>query len=74
MQRLHVTDGDEENETMKFEKKRPRWSEHRQSYVLNFGSRVKEPSVKNTQLIKVDKNNDEEVFFQVSCIKHQFIL
>jgi hypothetical protein len=32
--------------------KKPRWSKSKQKYVFKFGSRVKEPSNKNTQLIE----------------------
>jgi hypothetical protein len=46
---------DETSNIIKFEKKTPIWSEKRGSFVLNFGQRVKKPSVKNTQLLKITK-------------------
>lgn len=63
------------DDVIKFEKKRPRWSEDRGSYVLNFGKRIKEASVKNTQFIKSGKidNSEEEVYFQVSIRLCYFI-
>ena len=53
---------------VKFEKKAPIWSEKRNSFVLNFGKRIKQASVKNTQLLKTNKIGlpfDEQVYFQV---------
>jgi hypothetical protein len=54
---LSVLELDEESafSIIKFEKKAPMWSEKQGSYTLNFGRRVKQPSVKNTQLLRVTK-------------------
>lgn len=46
---------DDTSNIFKFEKKTPIWSEKRGSFVLNFGQRVKKPSVKNTQLLRITK-------------------
>ena len=56
-----------------FEKRRPRWSQQRNSYVLNFGPRVKQASVKNTQLVQVSKDDadQDEVFFQLGKIDNK---
>lgn len=54
---------------IKFEKKAPVWSDKKNSFVLNFGKRIKQASVKNTQLLKITKPgmpNDDKVYFQVS--------
>jgi hypothetical protein len=38
--------GSYDQNLMKFEKKSPIWSEKRNSFVLNFGKRIKQPSIK----------------------------
>jgi len=41
-----------------FHNKQPRWNSSVNGYTLNFSSRVREPSVKNFQLVTCDDNGD----------------
>ena len=36
---------------LRFRNKSPRWNKRLQSYALNFGGRVKQPSIKNFILV-----------------------
>ena len=42
------------------EDKTPRWSDKKQTWVYDFGDRVTEPSVKNTQLVMRQGGTKEE--------------
>ena len=52
---------------MRFVKKSPHWSHEKHTYVLNFGKRVKKTSIKNTQLLRINRRGEEinDVVFQV---------
>lgn len=67
---LRILENDEKDyNVMKFEKKCPIWSEKRNSFVLNFGKRIKKASVKNTQLLRISHSGfqtEDQVYFQVS--------
>lgn len=57
-----------DNSIIKFDKKCPLWSEKKNSFVLNFGKRIKQASVKNTQLIRASNvgfETDSQIYFQV---------
>lgn len=70
---LHLLENEDyDPNIIKFEKKWPVWSDKKNSFVLNFGKRIKQASVKNTQLLKITKPgmpNDNQIYFQVSqCV------
>ena len=64
--------------------KHPKWSDKKKKYVYNFGSRVKESSNKNTQLVEEKRNaftretdigdceNDDEISLMMENIVFQF--
>ena len=44
---------------LSLEDKRPRWSKKKATYVYDFGGRVKQASVKNTQLVMEEKRAEQ---------------
>jgi len=66
-----VQENDHDPFITRFEKKCPLWSEKRSSYVLNFGKRIKQASIKNTQLLKLNKRGiaiEDQIYFQFGKI------